>query len=395
MLAIFAIAMLPGCNQVPSGDKEDSASVNEILPNPNKVYDDQCYVWLKEMPDFFRERHYLEDGIAWDRHSYQGIYVSDDPKSMFFSRHYVGQTVLLFESTGPEVPMARKNIVYQYSLSQGNDGDGDQIWVLGEFRPPHDCVQWVLAATGKFRGVRSEGVWHWNWPENRNWEQPENPPGYNYPNAEEFNYQYPEETDGQPELVGSDYWIETIPYGVTSTEPVLGYPATEKPAKTERITDRGYCLMKKLPDVQQRQLIPPGKKGGDAQERTGFDHYNFEGVFISENPTSPFNNRPLTGKYLGLYTPESGEDMTSDNRHCAYMSIQTGDPEGNQIWWWGESFPPQKPTLTMKVATGKFEGLSGIGTWYDKWPNSHKKPANMKGYDHAIACDFTYDMPVK
>lgn len=40
---------------------------NDILPNPTKVYADQCYVWLKEMPQFFRERHYLPGGL------YQGL----------------------------------------------------------------------------------------------------------------------------------------------------------------------------------------------------------------------------------------------------------------------------------------------------------------------------------
>ena len=395
LLAILAMALFPGCNQSPSADESEPTAFHDILPNPNKVYDDQCYVWLKEMPNFFRERHYLPGGLAWDRHSYQGIYVSDNPNSMFYSRHYVGETVLLFRADGPEDKMARDNIIYQYSLSQGNDGDGDQIWVQGEFMPPFDCIQWVIAATGKFRGIRAEGVWHWHWPEGRNWEQPENPPGYDYPNAEEFNYKYPEETDGQPDMVGHDYWIDTPPYGNNSREPNLGRPALEKPDRTKRFTDKGYWLIKKLPDLQQRQLIPPGSKGGAPEEKTGFDHYNFEGVFISQDPGGPFHNRPLTGKFAAVYRPKPGEDMNPDNLHCAYMNIQTGKPEGDQIWWWGEHFPPRKPQLTLKVATGEWEGLSGIGTWQYNWPGDMKKPSDLKGYDFALACEFTYDLPVK
>lgn len=389
-IAFFALACNPSQDQASA----ESSSGNKILPNPNKVYSDQCYVWLKEMPDFFRERHYLADGLAWDRHSYQGIYVSDDPNSMFYSRHYVGETVLLFRPDEPGGNMNRANIIYQYSLSQGNDGDMHQIWLKGEFRPPSDCKQWVLAATGKHRGVRAEGVWHWHWPEGRNWEQPENPPGYDYPNAEEFNYKYPEKGDGEPAMVGHDYWIETPPYGNDSQEPSLGLPATEKPANTERITDKGYFLIKKLPDLQQRQLIPPGNIKGAPEEKTGFDHYNFTGVYVSENPDSPFNNRPISGKFMAIYRPKPGEDMTPGNMHCSYWNIQTGEPEGDQIWWWGESFPPRKPQLTLKVATGEFEGLAGIGTWHETWPASHIKPADLKGHDFALACDFTFDVPV-
>lgn len=363
----------------------DAPKKTEILPNPIKVYEDQCYVWLKEMPDFFRERNYLDGGLAWDRHSYQGVYVSDNPKSMFYSRHYVGQTVVLFKPEQPGGNMNRGNIIYQYSISQGNDGDMDQIWVHGEFKPPDDCKQWVIAGTGKHRGIRAEGVWHWHWPENRNWLQPENPPGYDYPNAEEFNYQYPEETAGQPEMLGHDYWIEDPPYGNALEEPVLGLPATRKPAQTKRVQEKGYFLITKIPDLQQKQLIPPGNKGGDPEEKTGFDHYNFKGVYLSDDPASPLHNQPITGKLMAIHTPSPGEDMNPGNVHCEYLCIQCGEPEGDQIWWWGESFPPRESQLTLKVATGKWEGLSGIGTWYHD---------EKEGFDITLACSFTFDIPL-
>jgi hypothetical protein len=108
------------------------------------------------------------------------------------------------------------------------------------------------------------------------------------------------------------------------------------------------------------------------------------------------NRNPETTSVKASSTnkPKPGENMTPDNMHCSYWNIQTGDPEGDQIWWWGESFPPRKPQLTLKVATGEFEGLSGIGTWHEKWPSSHKKPATLEGYDYALACDFIFDMPV-
>jgi len=394
--AIILLILMQGCNSVNEVKDKKVSTRSEILPNPIKAYDDQCYVWLKQMPEFFRERHYLPGGLAWDRHSYQGIYVSDNPNSLFYSRHYVGETVLLFKPDSVGGGMSRGNIIYQYSISQGNDGDLDQIWVQGEFMPPKDCIQWVIAATGKHRGIRAEGVWHWFWPKDRNWEQPENPPGYDYPNAEEFNYKYPEKTDDEPDMVGHDYWIEVPPYGNTSTEPVLGAPATVKPERTRRITEKGYMLFKKLPDLQQRQLIPSGNvKGTTTEETTGFEHYNFTGVYISENPGSLFNNRPLSGKRMTVYTPLPGEDMNPGNLHCDFMSIQTGEPDKDQIWWWAEAFPPRKPQFTLKVATGEYEGLSGIGTWFYEWPQSHKKPASMTGYDYALACEFTFDFPVK
>ena len=44
--------------------------------------------------------------------------------------------------------------------------------------------------------------------------------------------------------------------------------------------------------------------------------------------------------------------MDASNIHCQYWCIQSGKPDGDQIWWWGESFPPAKPQLTLKVATG-------------------------------------------
>ncbi len=394
--AVILMALIQGCNTGASGPGKNTGASSAILPNPNKVYEDQCYVWLKEMPEFFRERHYLPGGLAWDRHSYQGIYVSDNPKSLFYSRHYVGETVLLFKPDSVGGGMNRGNIIYQYSISQGNDGDLDQIWVQGEFMPPKDCIQWVIAATGKHRGIRAEGVWHWFWPQDRNWEQPENPPGYDYPNAEEFNYLYPDKKEGEPDLVGHDYWIETPPYGNTSSEPVLGAPATVKPENTARVTEKGYILIRKLPDLQQRQLIPAGNvKGTSSEETTGFEHYNFTGVYISENPSSPFNNRPLSGKRMAIYTPEPGEDMNPGNLHCDYLSIQTGEPDKDQIWWWAEAFPPRRPQFTLKVATGEYEGLSGIGTWYYEWPRSHKKPSSIAGYDYVIACEFTFDIPIR
>jgi hypothetical protein len=265
------------------------------------------------MPDFFRERRYLDNGLAWDRYSYQGIYVSDNPESMFYSRHYVGHTVVLFRPDEPGGDMKRGNFIYQYSLSQGNDDDMHQIWLQGEFRPPENCKQWVVGATGKHRGVRAEGIWHRYWPENRNWEKPENPPGYDYPNAEEFNYAYPPEGDGQPDMVGKHCWIHDAPFGVDNPGLSLGLPATEKPANTRSLEEKGYILVKKLPDLQQKQLIPPGNKSGPPEKITGCDHYNFEGIYIPDDPESPFYSMPLTGKSMAIYEPETGEDMTTSN----------------------------------------------------------------------------------
>ena len=86
--------------------------------------------------------------------------------------------------------------------------------------------------------------------------------------------------------------------------------------------------------------------------------------------------------------------MGASNIHCQYWCIQSGKPDGDQIWWWGESFPPARPQLTLKVATGEFTGLAGIGTWHSVWPDDWERPSIPTGYDDVIAQEFTFDIPV-
>ena len=88
---------------------------------------------------------------------------------------------------------------------------------------------------------------------------------------------------------------------------------------------------------------------------------------------------------MAIHTPASGENMHPKNIHGEYLCIQCGEPGGDQIWWWGESFPPRKSQFTLKVATGKWEGLSGIGSWQHDY---------KEGFDLALACTFTFDIPV-
>ncbi len=61
LLTTMMTLIVLGCNPSQDQANTEAASQNKILPNPKKVYSEQCYVWLKEMPDFFRERHYLAD----------------------------------------------------------------------------------------------------------------------------------------------------------------------------------------------------------------------------------------------------------------------------------------------------------------------------------------------
>ncbi|MDB4798786.1 hypothetical protein OAH36_04230 [Verrucomicrobia bacterium] len=69
--------------------------------------------------------------------------------------------------------------------------------------------------------------------------------------------------------------------------------------------------------------------------------------------------------------------------------------QGEQIWWWGELFSKKKAKFTLKVATGAFEGLSGVGTWHPEWPKDWNKPEIPNGYDKAIAHEYTFDMPLR
>jgi hypothetical protein len=357
-----------------------------------RSYTDKGFVWLKEYPIFFRERHAIPGGLAWDRHSYFGHYVWENPDSPFYDRHYVGMTVVLFKPAYPGENMNRGNIIYQYSISQGNNRDFGQNWVHGEFVPPGKTMQWIIAATGKNAGVKAEGIWHWDWPQNRNWVPPPTPKGFDYPNAEEFYYELPDPKAGPvPEdSMSPVYWIEAPPFGLGTPAERAGKipkPATVAPAHSKRIDEKGYVLVKELPDLNQRQAFPGA---------AGFEQVTFTGVYKSMNPDSPLQDRPLSGMILTLFKPNRPLDKKDpSNIVCQYVSVQTGEKEGDQIWLWGQFIPPQKPVYTLKVATGKFEGLMGEGTWYFLWPKGWKKPQEPTGYDYAVAHEFILDFPIK
>ena len=59
----------------------------------------------------------------------------------------------------------------------------------------------------------------------------------------------------------------------------------------------------------------------------------------------------------------------------------------------GRVVSTEKTQLTLKVATGSFEGLSGIGTWHPIWPKERRKPRIPDGYDAVIAQEYTFDVP--
>lgn len=365
---------------------------SDTKPPQARSYEDRGFVWLKEYPNFFRERHSIPGGLAWDRHAYSGHYVWENPESIFNDRHYVGMTVVLFKPKHTGEGMNRNNIIYQYSISQGNNRDFDQNWVHGEFVPPGNSMQWVIAATGKNAGIRAEGMWHWNWPQNRNWTPPPTPKGFDYPNAEEFYYEQPDKNSGPvaEDRMSPVYWIQTPPYGLGTLAERAGKipkPAAVAPARSSRIEEKGYVLVKESPDLYQQQAFP-GK--------SGFEQVTFTGVYKSLRPDSPFQDRPLSGMVLTLFKPDKPCDKKNpDNIVCQYISVQTGKPEGDQIWFWGQFIPPQEPTLTIKIATGGFEGLIGGGSWHAQWPEDWAKPAVPAGYDYAVAHEFSLDIPVK
>jgi len=357
-----------------------------------RSYEDKGYVWLKEFPNFLRERHEIPGGLAWDRHTYFGYYIWENPKSVFFDRHYVGMTVILFRPTYPGENMNPNNIIYQYSISQGNDRDFNQNWVHGEFVPPGKTMQWVIAATGRNAGTKAEGIWHWVWPLNRDWAQPPTPPGFDYPNAEEFFYERsaPAAEETSEAAMSPKYWIDAPPYGLgTATERVgkVPKPGAAATIQRKRTAEKGYVLVKELPDLYQRQTFPGA---------SGIEQVAFTGVYKSLLPNSPFQDRPLSGMLLTLFKPDRPADKKNPyNIVCQYISVQTGEKNGDQIWFWGQFIPPEKPILIMKVATGRFEGLLGEGTWHFVWPQGWAIPQVPPAFDYAVAHEFALDLPVK
>ena len=354
-----------------------------------RYYQDKGFVWLKEYPKLLRERHSIPGGLAWDRHTYSGHYVWESPDSPFSDRHYVGMTVVLFKPKFPGENMNPGNIIYQYSISQGNNRDFGQNWVHGEFVPPGKTMQWIIAATGKNAGIKGEGLWHWTWPQNRNWNPPPTPKEFDYPNAEEFYYDHPT-GPVRDDSMSPVYWIEAPPFGMGTPAERAGKipkPATVAPAHAKRVVDKGYVLVKELPDLHQSQIFP-----GEA----GFEQVTFTGVYKSLNPDSLLQDRPVSGMLLTLFKPNRPIDKKDPyNIICQYMSVQTGEKESDQIWLWGQFIPPQKPVHTIKIATGKFEGIVGEGTWYFDWPDGWTKPLIPDGYDYAVAHEFVLDYPIK
>ena len=347
-----------------------------------REYEEQGHVFVKEYPDL-RVRQYLPNGLAWDRHTYEGYYVFEDENGLLHDRDFVGYTVVLFRPSEGDAWMRPWNIIQQISLSQGNDKEGNQIWMKGEFRPPGQTNQWVLLATGKHKGKKAEGPWHWLWPEDRDWEQPPKPEGYEYPNAEEFFYEF-DEKDAKSEYVSPHYWIETAPMGLGDSK-TIPRPAEKAPEKTRKVVEKGYVLVNKLPNLKLGKDVPGG---------LAFDQYTFEGLYKSHNPDSPFNDRPMIGIVMSLYKPEKpGEGMTADNLLCQYSSIQTGKQDEDQIWFWSEYHKPSKPNIVLKIATGEFEGLQGEGTFHLEWPEDWTEPEIPEGYQYAVAHEFTLEIP--
>jgi len=339
---------------------------------PHKDNVDMGHVYVRELPDM-RVDTPLPNGHSYNRHSYEGYYVFDDPNSLLNDRAFYGVTAVLYKPKYDGQPFRRQNILYQYSLSQGNDKEGNQIWMLGEFNPPGLPMQWIVATTGKRQSENAEGMWHWNWPEMEPqslWPNPGKPTGYDYPNAEEFYYA-PTPDDK------SVYWIDTPPIG-------LGSNSIERDTSTPRIHERGVTFYSKKPGLNQNRDDVPG---GFA-----FEQDAITGVYLSDNPYSIFHNRDFTGMRLALYKPAAkGERFSADNAVREFFMIQTSDHDGDHLWLWGEHIAPDKPKWIVKKGTGKFEGLVGQGTWLHEFPTDRSKPEGVRGT--ALATDFEFLAP--
>ncbi len=339
---------------------------------PHKENVDKGHVFVRELPDM-RVDTPLPDGHSYNRHSYEGYYVFNDPESLLHDRTFYGVTAVLYKPQHDGQRYNKGNILYQYSLSQGNDEEGNQIWMLGEFNPPGLPMQWIVATTGKRQGENAEGMWHWFWPKLQPqslWPLPEKPEGYDYPNAEEFYYA-PSPEDN------SIYWIDTPPVG-------LGGNAMDRDTTTPRIDERGVTFYRKQPGLNQSKDDIPG---GYA-----FEQDSIYGVYLSENPFSIFHNRDFTGLRLALYKPKNkGDAFSAENVVREFFMIQTSDHDGDHLWLWGERIAPSPPKWIVKKGTGKFEGLIGEGTWHEEFPEGRHRPQGIRGI--ALATDFQFLVP--
>ncbi len=339
---------------------------------PHKENVDKGHVILRELPDM-RVDTPLPHGYAYNRHSYEGYYVFDDPESLLNDRAFYGVTSVLYKPEYPGQRYNRRNIVYQYSLSQGNDKEGNQIWMLGEFNPPSLPMQWIVATTGKRQGENAEGMWHWNWPKMEPqslWPRPAKVEGYDYPNAEEFYYAPTPEDK-------SVYWIDTPPIG-------LGSDSMDRDTTTRRIQEKGITFYRTQPGMNKRQADIPG---GFAIEQD-----SIRGFYLSENPYSIFHTLDFTGMRLALFKPKNkGDAFSSQNVVREFFMLQTSDHDGDHLWLWGEQIAPTKPKWIVKKGTGKFEGLVGQGTWQRDIPKGRHIPEGVRGTP--LATDFEFLAP--
>ena len=67
-----------------------------------------------------------------------------------------------------------------------------------------------------------------------------------------------------------------------------------------------------------------------------------------------------------------------------WVNMRTEDSDEDQIWWLGEHNPPNKPNLALNVATGKFEGLKGQGTWHGVWPEGRMNSELPDGHELVV-----------
>ena len=362
------------------------------LQHTQRPYDDQGHVFLTEFPHdeahLFVEKE-LPGGLAMNRHTYDGYYVFENPDSLMHDRAFRGETVILYRPRTPGEKMNPRNIIYQYSLSQGNDKEGNQIWMLGEYVPPADELQWVVAATGRHKGTKAEGVWHWEWPVDPNWPEPPTPEGMSYPNAEEFSQRVPAAVPGPLDPMPPVYWFTEPPFG-NGTEGLAdarpAAPAKEAPANSRHVAESGHSVIRVLPALRRQQEPIPGG--------LFVDQFLFTGEYRSDDPDSPFDNRKVAGQSMAILK-DPAQGYSPENVICQWVNLQTEDADEDQIWWLGEYFPPHKPKLVLKVATGKFEGLKAEGTWHGVWPAGRKSPELPEGYDLAVAAEYEFELPVK
>ena len=336
-IVALGIASLAACSNESGSD--NTATTVEQTTADSSLLQDQWTSVNYHPKDRELTTHY-PDGLGYNRHYVVLEARAPNPDSPMRGLRAEGNTSILFASEGEGSGMGPDNINYQHAAGVWYDDDGNMIFLYYAFAPPAEPHIWVARGFGKFVGLTGHGKWHWLWPDG--WERPEIPEGYEYPNAYEFDW----------ELPGEDA-VDT-PMGVIGT---TLYADGEGDFR-----DRATLSLTEPPEWNLTRNFPNG---------TRLVQNWLEGSVVAAKEGSPLAGLTIVGQTTEAM--EVGPDGTGVIVYQTGMMEFTAE-DGSQIFMFGENRPPAAPRLWVTAATGRFEGLTGDGTWNTSFPDDWGLP---------------------